>query len=101
MTYQISSVEDMGGDILRVTATQDPDPNNPEAEPVVVTADGWVSATTNYYPPQAYNPATGNRHTQWEDPIGSGNMTDQPRAMTPDEVNTYARTLVDTQHPNL
>ncbi len=99
MTYQISSVEDVGNDILRVTATVDPDPNNPEADPVTVTADGWVSATVNYYPPQAYNPTTGNRHPQWEDPEGSGQFVDQPRPMTPGEVDAYCRTLIDPLLP--
>lgn len=97
MTYQITAVDDMGADVLRVTATS----VDAEGEPRTVTADGWVSATTNYYPPHAYDPATGNRRPQWEDPDGSGNLTSDPRDMTAVEVEAYCRALIDAAYPDL
>lgn len=118
MPFRITGVDDVGGDVLLVTATIDPDPDGlytiesgqhgagdltvlreaAEADPVTVTATGWVSATTNWFPPQAYGP-DGNQLTSWEDPPGVA--TSSPRQMDPGELDTYCQALILAAHPDL
>jgi hypothetical protein len=50
-------------------------------------ARGWVSATTNHYPPDAYDEAGALRDDA------------KPRAMSADEVGAYALALLREQHP--
>lgn len=63
-------------------------------EPARVTGSGWTSAAWNYYPPQAYDPESGNRWPQWEDPVGSGQMSNGPRMATAEEILPYLRDVV-------
>lgn len=97
---QITSVQDIGDDVLRVTATY--------TEPLVdsvgeqdertVTAFGWVSATTNHYDDDAYEKRNVDEHG-----VEGKHLKDDanPRPMTAAEVGAYARRLVLEQHPEL
>lgn len=78
--FTIESTTDTGGDVLEIVAK--------DAAGNTVTAWGWVSATTNYFPPDAYD-ADGNRSPDIE-----------PRAMTDDEIETYARGRVRELYPD-
>jgi hypothetical protein len=81
MGLTIDSVDDVGGDVLQVAAHDD--------DGTAYAATGWVSATTNHYDPSAYDE--------------SGDLVEgsQSRAMTPDEVGTYAMQLLVEQSPEL
>jgi hypothetical protein len=84
-TVTINTAQPRGAsDYLDVTATIVPDGGG---DPVDVEATGWVSATTNHFPPSAYD-ALGNR-----DPAIP------PRAMTPAERDAYYLQLVQEDNP--
>lgn len=70
---------DMGDDRLRVVAVTD--------QGDAVIGEGWLSAETNYYPPDQYKP--------------DGSLIDgaTSRAMTADEVTAYRTNLVTSQLP--
>lgn len=68
-----------GSDILTVYGT---DENGAE-----VSATGWISATTNYYPPSDYG--------------ADGHLIDgaEPHEMSPDELRAYCQGLLDATVP--
>lgn len=77
MAIGIVSIEDVGGDVLLVKATDGAQ---------TYEARGWVSATTNHYDAKAYG----------ED--GQLGAKAKARAMTPDEVRSYALGLINAVH---
>lgn len=91
----ISDEADMGAryaDVLQVTGSvHDPsrdtvdDQGNPVTFTREVVANGWVSATTHYYPPEDYDT--------------NGNLVPgaTPRAMTDAEKTTYCTNLLIAQ----
>jgi hypothetical protein len=66
-------------DVLEVHGTDDQGSD--------VSAFGWISATTNYFPPSDYNPD------------GSRVDAAQPRPMTSDELRAYCQQLLDDTVP--
>ncbi len=85
---QILRITDLGNDQCGIEALDDNDN--------LVVCMNWTSAVWNHYPPQAYNPETGHRYEQWEDPIGSGNWTSSNRRMTEAEMLAWAENLIAT-----
>jgi hypothetical protein len=95
----ILSIKPGANDLLHVTAqigseqvrTGTDDDGTPifEERPTVVTAIGWVSATTNHFAPDSIG-KDGHRKPDAK-----------PRAMTDDERSAYARRLIIEQHPEL
>lgn len=77
MALELVDVLDIGGDVLLVRGRRG------EQE---IEAQGWVSATTNHYPPEAYD---------------EGELRDEatPRAMSKEEVGVYALRLLAEQNP--
>jgi hypothetical protein len=85
MDVTIASVANAGDDVLLILAAGvDADGNE-----LVFSATGWVSATTNYFPPDQYG----------ED----GHLIEgaAARAMTQAEIGDYALALVLEQNPQL
>lgn len=78
MLITVTSVDNIGGDVLQVTGT--------DAAGNEITAQGWVSATTNHYPASDYD-ADGN--------LAAGAT---PVAMTATEVWQYAHRLLREQN---
>ena len=93
MTYTITDVLDIGGDVLLVRATND--------DGDTVEATGHVSATTNHYDDDQYADYGERDIAKKTLPIGSTGRhlkpTAQPRSMTPAEVGTYAQRLLAEQ----
>jgi len=79
--FTLYSVTDAGDDLLVVLA------HDGDGNPLYAT--GWVSATTNYFPPSDYD--------------ADGNLVEgaQPRAMSPEEIGAYARALIVEQNPQV
>lgn len=77
----------VGGDVLTVSATLT---NEQGVFPVRVS--GWLSATTNYFPPDAYGEP---------DEAGNAHRTDgaTARAMTKAEKQAYYVALLDAAFP--
>jgi hypothetical protein len=75
MNLRVTAAFDLGNDVLQV---QGYDADTGE----LCEASGWVSATTNYYPPESYD-ADGNRLPEA-----------QPRAMTAGERRAYCQELL-------
>lgn len=75
----VESALDVGNDVLVIEGTVDGKK---------VTAKGWVSAMTNYYTPDSYDPTTGVRAPNA-----------QPRDMTLDEKTAYCATLLEAAVP--
>ncbi len=78
-------IEDVGSDVLLVTYTD----GAKDASGTLLqhSVRGWVSATTHYYPPAAY------------DLLGNLLPAAIARAMSPLEIGTYARGLVSGTRP--
>ncbi len=75
---QVTRITDLGNDQCGIEGLDD------NGNPVVCV--NWTSATWNYYPPEAYDPETGNR---W-DPNAPG------RDMTTQEMLAWATGLLTT-----
>lgn len=73
--FTVTSVTDRGDDVLEAVGLDN--------DGVEHRATGWVSATTNYYPPGSYT--------------SDGELVDgaKPRAMTADEIGAYALGLLE------
>lgn len=85
-TVNVEKVTDLGNDRILVTGTVDGH-NDPDGNPVIVQAPGWLSAMTNYYPADAYG----------ED----GHLVDgaTAREMTDDEKHAYWADLLSSAVP--
>jgi hypothetical protein len=99
--FKIISIEPKSNDLLLITAQvgvetvrvgTDDDGETPifEERPIAIEARGWVSATTNHFDADAYDPATGHRTPDAK-----------PREMTEDEKRAYAERVVREQHPDV
>lgn len=90
----------LGSDVLDVSGTVDGAP---------VIAQGWVSATSNFYPPDDYCPGNGSHMLA---PAGPNNDPPEhrcdtlhlldgslPRAMTRDEKMAYCESLLAAAAP--
>jgi hypothetical protein len=90
MSTRITAIHDMGSDILRVSGEYEVDVVNEDGQIVSETrqlvANGWLSATTNHFDPEAYGP--DGHHVEGA----------QPREMTPAEKRAYCQALLDAQH---
>jgi hypothetical protein len=86
MATKILAAYNLGADQLLVRGTVD-GVTDPDGNLIVIEARGWVSATTNYYPPASYNP---------DGTLKSGATA---RAMTAAERLAYARQLVQAAAP--
>ncbi len=75
---QVTRITDVGNDQCAIEGLDDNDN--------IVVCLNWTSATWNYYPPEAYDPETGNR---W-DPTAPG------RDMTTQEMLAWATGLLTT-----
>jgi hypothetical protein len=73
---QVTRITDYGGDQCGIEGLDD--------NGNVIVCMNWTSATWNFYPPEAYDPETGNR---W-DPNAPG------RQMTETEMLTWAAALL-------
>lgn len=74
-TITVTSVKDAGSDVLAVEGVRDAQ---------IITATGWVSATTNHYD---------------VDDEGARVKDAKPRTMTEAEILNYARALLAEQNP--
>ncbi len=75
---QVTRITDIGNDVALVEGTAD--------DGTKYTARNWISALWNWYPPEAYDPETGNRY----DPNAPG--TDMPS----EAIEEWAVNLLNT-----
>lgn len=84
-TYEVDTITALANDRLQVVGHW----IDAQGQAVTVTASGWVSATTNHYPPESYDAETGHRHD------GA-----TARHMSEAELVDYARGLLAEQDPD-
>lgn len=90
--YTVSRVVLLANDVLLVEG---------ERDGVAVTARGWASATTNFYPPDTYRQVTAEEAKSMGLAVGELYRVEgaQPRAMTEAEREAYAEALLAEQNP--
>lgn len=86
-TANVQKVLDLGGDVLEVTGTVD-GVDGDDGTPMLFVVNGWVSAMTHYFPPDAYTPD------------GDIKADVQPREMTADERLAYWQSLLTNAAPS-
>lgn len=92
MEIRITSIEDVGEDVLRTTGIVTLfDAEGNAAQQIPVTATGWVSATTNHFGEECYQQRGGERHRK---------DTAKPRLMTEVEVGHYCYRLLREAYLN-